>query len=836
MKHRDQEHLRCNSVLFRFRALPAFGAFLAGMFIFLEAISANPAPNAWTQHIRSDLPPQRDYANLAFDPVSQKAVLFGGNGLDGQLNDTWTWDGSTWTRVQPANSPPPREGAVMVYDGARGNVVLFGGYDGNNLLGDTWIWDGANWTQRFPANSPPPRRRASAAYVGGQDVAVIFGGNVNSPANLTAGSYANDTWAWDGTNWTNLLSPLAPTPRFSASMAYDPNSGTIVLFGGEDYLTPNLNDTWLWNGTTWLLQNPSAMPSPREGAAMIYDPTAGNMVLFGGFAVNSVSVQGRWPTGTLGDTWTWDGTNWTQQTLSTAPRARGFAAATYGGAAGGGALVFGGSDGGLQFHDTWAWGNSQWTAKKLDPDPDPRRWYWMEEHAATGKVVLFSGFFLGTTGRVPDTWTWDGYTWTRLSLASAPSGRSGAGMAAFPPNNTDVLFGGFQDGASNNWLGDTWTWDGTAWTQQHPMNSPPPLDSCQMTYDVDRGNVVLFGGGTNIGALVNDTWIWDGTNWTHLTPAHLPPARANGAMTFDPSTRKVTLFGGYASGHSLGDMWTWDGSDWIQVNPPVLPPARDSAGVTTDYDSGTIVLFGGSSDQPPYYFNDTWVWDGSAWTQQTTDPTPQRRALTRLAYDSIHHNVLMFSGVMYNGQRNDTWTWARTPVQLTNVVSRKAHGSAGTFDVDLPLTGNPGIECRNGGTNGDYSIVFTFLNPLTSVGGANVTSGTGSVSSSNIDSSDAHNYIVNLTGVANAQVINVSLENMTDSVGNFSNAVSAQMGVLLGDVNASRRVDAADVSLVRQQTLQPIGSSNFRSDLNASGRIDAADVSIARQQTLTSLP
>jgi hypothetical protein len=62
------------------------------------------------------------------------------------------------------------------------------------------------------------------------------------------------------------------------------------------------------------------------------------------------------------------------------------------------------------------------------------------------------------------------------------------------------------------------------------------------------------------------------------------------------------------------------------------------------------------------------------------------------------------------------------------------------------------------------------------------------------------------------------------------------MGVLLGDVNGSARVDAADVSRVRQQTLQTITSSNFRADINASGRIDAADVSIVRQQTLTSLP
>ena len=62
------------------------------------------------------------------------------------------------------------------------------------------------------------------------------------------------------------------------------------------------------------------------------------------------------------------------------------------------------------------------------------------------------------------------------------------------------------------------------------------------------------------------------------------------------------------------------------------------------------------------------------------------------------------------------------------------------------------------------------------------------------------------------------------------------MGVLIGDVNASARVDAGDVSLVRQQTLQPVVSANFREDINASGRIDAGDVSIARQQALTSLP
>jgi deoxycytidylate deaminase len=174
------------------------------------------------------------------------------------------------------------------------------------------------------------------------------------------------------------------------------------------------------------------------------------------------------------------------------------------------------------------------------------------------------------------------------------------------------------------------------------------------------------------------------------------------------------------------------------------------------------------------------------------------------------------------------------PAQLTGVVSRKSHGNAATFDVDL--TAGDGIECRSGGANGDYTLVFSFTNTLTGVVNAGVTTGVGSVATSNIDSNDAHNYIVNLTGVANAEVITVSLSDVSDSAGDFSPAVSIQMAILLGDVNSSRRVDAADVSLVRQQTLQPLTSSNFRADINTSGRIDAADVSIARQQTLTSVP
>jgi hypothetical protein len=181
--------------------------------------------------------------------------------------------------------------------------------------------------------------------------------------------------------------------------------------------------------------------------------------------------------------------------------------------------------------------------------------------------------------------------------------------------------------------------------------------------------------------------------------------------------------------------------------------------------------------------------------------------------------------------------------RAVTAVSHKMHGSAAAFDIPLPLSGTEGIESRSGGSTGDFQLIVTFATAVTVTGSpqARVTTGTGDIgsggtSNGGVVSIDQTGAVVTvpLTNITNAQRIVVTLFGVNDGTG-LAN-LTIPMGVLVGDVNASRRVDAADVSLVRQQTLQPITLSNFREDINASGRIDAADVSIARQQTLTSLP
>src|SRR5207244_5344925 len=82
------------------------------------------------------------------------------------------------------------------------------------------------------------------------------------------------------------------------------------------------------------------------------------------------------------------------------------------------------------------------------------------------------------------------------------------------------------------------------------------------------------------------------------------------------------------------------------------------------------------------------------------------------------------------------------PPMPSQVVSRKLHNGA-PFDINLPLTGNAGLECRSGGRTNDYQVIFTFASSVTFTN-ALVTAGAGSVSSSS--GSGTTTITVNLTG------------------------------------------------------------------------------------------
>jgi hypothetical protein len=67
------------------------------------------------------------------------------------------------------------------------------------------------------------------------------------------------------------------------------------LLGGY---SPILDDTWTWNGSTWTQQAPATSPPARVGASMAYDATASDIVLFGGYGTGDIYPN---------DTRTWGG-------------------------------------------------------------------------------------------------------------------------------------------------------------------------------------------------------------------------------------------------------------------------------------------------------------------------------------------------------------------------------------------------------------------------------------------------------------------------------------------------------------------------------------------------
>ncbi len=260
----------------------------------------------------------------------------------------------------------------------------------------------------------------------------------------------------------------------------------------------------------------------------------------------------------------------------------------------------------------------------------------------------------------------------------------------------------------------------------------------------------------------------------------------------------------------------------------VASPTSGAAPLTVNFDaSGSVIPAGGCGTIRNYIFN---FGDGTQITQSS--PTTAH-IYTGTATYPARVRVTNTVGLTSTNNAEVDITVSSEPPPPLSIVSRVTHAGAGDFDIALPQPPSArGIECRS--TGGNYKMVFTFSNNLVGVASASLTTGTGGVASSAIGP-NPNQYTVNLTGVANQQYITVILNNVIDSTGATGN-VTGTMGVLIGDVNATGRVDAADVSMVRQQTLQPITNSSFREDVNASGRIDAADVSIVRQQTLTSLP
>jgi len=508
----------------------------------------------WGRHTPDRVPPARAQAALAYDAARGRTILFGGerfipNGV-GYLGDTWEWDGETWTERVLAEGPSARFGHALAYDPVRERVVLFGGDDGGVMLADTWEWDGDSWQQAEPRESPRSRRFHALAWDGRHESLLLYAGNDGGPF--------DDTWRYDGETWTRLQPPLSPLARAGHAAAWDgeqvvvggPGDGAgwtwdgdtwdepgpegpapagrryaglasdttrsrVLLFGGDPG-EPGLcgeaderlcADTWTWDGEAWRQEAPEHAPAPRSMHGLAYDPMRERAVLFGGCA--ALDERGNC-VATVADTWEWDGADWLLRSTPVAPSPR--------------------------------------SGPLLAYDPVSR------VVALHGGVATAGETCGDAERRCVDSWSWDGDSWREEPDGPAPPARSESAWSWDPRGRGFVLYGGagWETGACGEADGilcsDTWTYASPLWANRQPAHDAGARWGHALGLDAARGRVVLFAGYRGFGQLRADTWTWTGDDWREEALFAPAPGRYGHSLAHDPAGGGLLLFGGSGSG------------------------------------------------------------------------------------------------------------------------------------------------------------------------------------------------------------------------------------------------------------------------------------------------
>lgn len=613
---------------------------------------ATAAPDQVTAPVWTQYGPVARYSHTAvFDPTTQQSIVFGGvatvSGTD--LNDVWA--GST---------------------------------TGINL----------NFSQLLPTGIIPTARLGHVAtYDANSNRMTIMGGGTGQPTTCV-----NDVWVLQNANgqgipqWSSILpTGVAPPPRQFHTGVYDPNTNSLIVFGGSDCNGGVFNDVWVLSaangqsGTAaWKQLAPSgAVPSARESSTAIYDSVNNVMTIYAGDARGNQ----------LGDVWTLTNANGNGGTpawkmlspTGTAPMTRTSHTAVYD-SAGNRMIVFGGLHGKSDLGDTWALtsanglgGTPAWSQLKIRGTGPVLAHHSAVYNASNNNMNLFGG--TGTQAKLATT---DHY----FTLTNANGTGSGS---------------------------PKWSVDGPAVRYLHSA-----------FYDAGNNSLTIFGGAHSQSALLyNDVWQQanvigsNSLHWVNFALANgapRPTPRYGHAGVWDSATNRMMMFGGFQSNPSkcVNDYWILQsanqaGGFWLQVSVKGTgPTARWLQASAYDSISNSLIVFGGSNCATTFD-GDVWVLSNAnsttgtqAWAQlHPTGTAPQARESSSAVYDSATNSLIVFGGDAGTTHYGDIWVLAH------------ANGQGGTPSWSQLTATNQGPAARSGHT----AIYDATNNRMTIAGG-----------------------------------------------------------------------------------------------------------------------
>jgi Bacterial Ig-like domain (group 2)/Galactose oxidase, central domain len=648
-------------------------------------VTQSASTQTWTLHG----PPGRSSHSAVYDPNSQQMIIFGGQSITGaDLNDVWlgqtasNQDDSFTGETPSGTAPEARHGHAATYDSTHNSMTIFGGSSAATCLNDSWILNGANGQSGTP-------------------------------------------------NWIALTtSGTTPAPRIYAGGVYDPNTSSMIVFGGNNCSTGYFDDVWVLsnaNGesgaSAWTQLAPSGTaPSARESASAVYDSNNNILMIYGGDAGGS----------TFGDVWVLSHANgsggtpaWTQLSPGgTLPTTRTGQTAVYDSASDR-MTVFGGINSGTTLADTWVLtsangigGAPSWTQIATSGTAPSLAYHSAVYDSAANNMYTFGG------SSTQDKLATEDHAFT-LTIANGASGGQKWVLGGPPVRysqsafydsaiNDLFVFGG-QHASSNINFNDYWQQTDVLgstnlqWTAV-TTNGSRPSGRFGHTglYDSASNRMMVFGGATGFPApCVNDYYVLQSAdnqsgvtpNWVAVSPTGTAPAaRTLHASAYDGSTNTLIIFGGYNCVSTYyNDVWILsDANDqsgtpsWTHLQPTGGPPnARESSSAIYDSATNVLVVYGGDAGGNP--FGDIWILSNAngnggtpAWTQlNPSNNGPAARSGHTATYDSANNLMTIYGGFDGTNVLGDVWvlsaangqggtaTWS----QLTSGQVRRFHSS-----------------------------------------------------------------------------------------------------------------------------------------------------------------
>ena len=723
------------------------------------------------------------------------------------------WNGTSWSIVASPNVGELADVACI----SASNCWAVGSYY-NNPAEQTLVehWNGTSWLiVASPNTSATQDNYLNSVTCGSASDCWAVGNYANASL-----AYQTLIEHWNGTSWSIVTSPNISTTDNNALYGVtcvSPSDCSAVGYHDNGTVSETLIQRW--NGISW-----SIVASPNTGVDNY------NFL----FDITCTSASTCWAVGESDGTLVerWNGSSWSIVGSPSVSAIENYLSAI--------TCVSASDCWAVGYYQTEGffgpliehWNGTSWSVVS---SPSAALENYLSDVTCTSPSDCWAvGYYSGDQAYQTLVEHWNGSSWSIIVSPNTSDTQSNFLSGVTCVSSSDCWgVGRYATGQAALTL--TEHWNGSAWTIVGSPNTSGQtnnLDAVNCVSASDCWTVGEYYNGTTYQTLIEH---WNGSSWFIV---------ASPSITQDNEFHDIACISAsacWAVGYYLNGtayqtlIERWNGTSWsIVTSPNVANSQENNLNSVTCASASDCWSIGYYTDDNGFYQTLTEHWNGTSWSVVNSPNA-----------NPMHDNYL--SGVACVSGSN-CWTvgfftpdgvgyqtlilhYTATTPQVTSAVSRKTHGAAGQFDIDLPVTGIAGVECRSGGGTNDFTMVVTFASNVTVTGNpqAQVTSGTGTIGNGGVSNGGVVTVAgsvvtIPLTNVTDQQTINVTLNGVNSALDATATNVVIPMSRLLGDTTGNRTVNAGDVIQTKGRLGQVLTTANFRSDVNVSGGISAGDV------------